>query len=54
MDMSNQLKAVKSDDQARALIGRHLDCVEGELGFPASVFFDKKEALASMTFSATK
>jgi hypothetical protein len=48
------LKGAKSDDQVRAVIGRHLDCLEGKLGFPASAFFDKKEALATMKFSPAK
>ncbi len=54
MNLPSLLKGAKSDDQARAVIGRHLDCLENKLRFPASAFFDKKETLATMKFSPAK
>jgi hypothetical protein len=48
IDMPSQQKAAKSDEQARVYAGRLLDCMEGKLGFPASLFFDKQKALATL------
>jgi hypothetical protein len=48
MDLGNRTKAAKSQDQQRQVLIDYVICVDRKLGFPATLFFNKDEAIASI------
>lgn len=50
IDLSKRIKSARSETEQRALLVMEIECLDRKLGFPASLFFDKSEAIASIEF----
>lgn len=52
LDLSRRIKAAKSPAEQREVMIMEIECMDRKLGFPASLFFDKSESIASIEFHA--
>lgn len=51
IDLSGRFKKAGAAAERRALLIMEIECMDRKLGFPASLFFDKNAAIASIRFN---
>lgn len=48
LDADGRLKNSRNNDERRQYLVQAIDCTDQRLGFPASLLFDKQEAIANI------